>query len=146
VKAAEDVIIVRVISRRLKSAKDYFEQGDRFSDLKKYSDAIRYYEKAIKIQSYYPDAYYNMGFAYKNLGNHERATACFAKAEEQSNAPDNAGAIYHSAAQKNPSTLISSTAVRITPAKADVQINNIPIPVAKPDHVKSKSSINCVIL
>ena len=48
--------------------------------LKNFDAAIESYEKALKIQPGYADAYYNMGIAYKNKGNLEAAIDCYNQA------------------------------------------------------------------
>lgn len=151
-------VIVRVISPRLTTPMHYFEQGNRDSDSQNYEEAIRHYRTAVKSNDDLGEAHYNMGLAYQHLENSEMADKCFAKATKHGYISANTSSSQvpydkpslqlpvTTAKQSSSSTLTSSTAVPTTPAKANVQMKKIPLPGVQPDHVKSKSCINCVIL
>ena len=42
--------------------------------------ALKYFEKSIKLNPNYADAYLNLGLAFKSLGKYEEATSFFEKA------------------------------------------------------------------
>ena len=62
--------------------KEYFDQGNKLRDRKKYSEAVVLFEKAIKINPNYFEAYNNLGTVLIILGKREKAIKNFIKAIE----------------------------------------------------------------
>jgi tetratricopeptide (TPR) repeat protein len=54
--------------------------GLAYTGLDKFKEAIKAYKKAIKINSDYDTAYYNMGIAYTELDKFEEAIKAFKQA------------------------------------------------------------------
>ena len=54
--------------------------GNNYSKNKEYNKAIESYEKAIKINSEYPSAYYNLGITYRKNKEYNKAIESYAKA------------------------------------------------------------------
>lgn len=63
-----------------KSAIDYYEKGYVYAEQGQYQNAIESFNKAVKINPKYADAWCGMGFAYKNLGDLSKALKCFQRA------------------------------------------------------------------
>jgi Tfp pilus assembly protein PilF len=55
-------------------------EGKDLDNLGKHNEAIEYFDKAIKIDPNYADAWNNKGVALKNLGKHNEAIECYDKA------------------------------------------------------------------
>ena len=72
------------------SDEEYLKQGTYFEKFEQYNNAIRTYTKALEIDSFYADAYYNRGITWFDKGNLQQALADIEKAlylkpEDQSN-------------------------------------------------------------
>ena len=65
---------------RLKTAKDYFVEGNQFAQKKKHKLAVDSYSKAIKINPKYAGAYVNRGASHATLDNHQQAIDDYNKA------------------------------------------------------------------
>ena len=61
-------------------AMQYFSGGDNFVGLRRYSEAVDLYDKAIALIPYDADVWNNRGSALENLGRHIEAYASFEKA------------------------------------------------------------------
>jgi Flp pilus assembly protein TadD len=48
----------------------------------RYREAINYFNKAVELNSYDGNAYYNRGVAYNNIGNKEEACMNFKRGSE----------------------------------------------------------------
>jgi tetratricopeptide (TPR) repeat protein len=58
----------------------YNNYGNAYNRLKKYTQAIREYQKALTINPNTPDTYFNIGIAYSNLGKYDKAIVKLKKA------------------------------------------------------------------
>jgi tetratricopeptide (TPR) repeat protein len=63
-----------------KTKKQWLEEGDRFGDLKQYSEALAAYEQAIRLDPNDASAYTNKGIALRNLKRYEEALAAYEQA------------------------------------------------------------------
>jgi len=63
-------------------AKEYLLKGSNFFDNKDYNRAITYYQKAIKIDPNFVEAYNNLGIVYEKIGDYEKAISYFKKVIE----------------------------------------------------------------
>jgi tetratricopeptide (TPR) repeat protein len=68
------------ISRKELSLKDIILKGNEHIYKKEYSEAIRWYDKAIKIDPNDASAWTNKGLALDKIGKHKGAIECFDKA------------------------------------------------------------------
>ena len=60
----------------------WFQEGNKFSAQGKFEEAVKAYEKSITGNALSPVAHYNMGIAYKNLGQLDNATTSLEKSVE----------------------------------------------------------------
>ena len=67
-------------SLSVKNEKYYNKKGTELYDAKKYDEAIKYFDKAIKVNPKYANAYYNRGNSYRNQGQRNLAIADYTKA------------------------------------------------------------------
>ena len=58
------------------------DSGNALYDLGNYQEAIKYYDKAIELNSDFPRAYLNKGQALKRLGYFQEAMECYDKTIE----------------------------------------------------------------
>lgn len=63
----------------LKEAKKLKELGNECIKREDYHGAIRYYKQSIKVKPNYVDAYYNLGKAYKTIGDFDNAAFAYEK-------------------------------------------------------------------
>jgi len=63
-------------------AEQWFIEGNRFSSAGKFEEAVRAYQKSIDQNAMAPVAYYNLGIAYKNLRQLDKAAVVLEKAVE----------------------------------------------------------------
>ena len=63
-------------------ARPFYNYGHELARQGHTSEALMYYDKAIKLNPRFCDAYYNRGIAYGKLGNHNQATGDFGRAIE----------------------------------------------------------------
>ena len=63
-------------------AEQWFKEGNRFSSEGKFEEAIRAYQKSIEQNPQAPVAHYNLGIAYKNLRQLDKAAVVLEKAVE----------------------------------------------------------------
>lgn len=61
-------------------ARDYFLRGCSYLELGMYSEAVKYYQKAIKLESDFLEAFINLGVAYYQLGKYSKAIDAYEKA------------------------------------------------------------------
>jgi len=61
-------------------AEQWFIEGNRFSSAGKFEEAVRAYQKSIDQNAMAPVAYYNLGIAYKNLRQLDKAAVVLEKA------------------------------------------------------------------
>ncbi len=58
----------------------YFKQGEALQEMKKYPEASQKYEKAVKIDAKYAEAWSNLGFTYRKQGQFDKAVQTYKKA------------------------------------------------------------------
>ena len=75
------------------SATDWFQKGYKAQIDKEYDKAISFYLRYIELDPDYAIAYYNLGNAYYDQGNHTKAIESYKKAIELN--PDDAQAYYN---------------------------------------------------
>ena len=63
-------------------AEQWFVEGNRFSSAGKFEEAVRAYQKSIDQNPMAPVAHYNLGIAYKNLRQLDKAAVVLEKAVE----------------------------------------------------------------
>ena len=63
-------------------AEQWFVEGNQFSSAGKFEEAVRAYQKSIDQNPMAPVAHYNLGIAYKNLRQLDKAAVVLEKAVE----------------------------------------------------------------
>lgn len=58
-------------------ARDFYNLGIDASNSQDYEKAVKYYEKAVKEDYYFPFAWDNIGLCYRKLGNYEKALEAY---------------------------------------------------------------------
>ena len=58
----------------------YFEMGEKLQKAGDYKKASKKYEKAVKVDSKYAEAWSNLGYTYRKLGNFKKAVKTYKKA------------------------------------------------------------------
>ena len=103
-------------------------QGDRLMQQRRYVEAIRYYDRAIKLGMSLGVAWTNKGVAYKKLGRYTEALSCFNRAIqiEQKNevAWTNKGDIYFKMGRFGDAIQCYQEAININP-RYEVAWNNM---------------------
>jgi tetratricopeptide (TPR) repeat protein len=101
--------------------------GAALADLGKVSEALPYYDKAIKLNPHYYAAYYNRGNAYINLGKDKQALADFDRAIEINPklavAYNNRGVVSGRLGDYKRAITDFNRAVAINPTRADTYAN-----------------------
>jgi tetratricopeptide (TPR) repeat protein len=69
-----------VVKPKELTAQEWFEQGDKHSDVKNYDEAINCYTEAIRLKPDYAEAYNNRGNAHKVKGDQDGAIADYTEA------------------------------------------------------------------
>ena len=64
------------------TAESWFEKGNQFFADGSYEDAVKAYDKAIRLNPSYVEAWYNKGTALQKLGRGDDAEKAFTKSEE----------------------------------------------------------------
>ena len=67
-------------AQKREKANVYFKAGEELQEMKKYEAASRKYEKAVKIDSKYAEAWSNLGYTYRKQGQFDRAVRAYKKA------------------------------------------------------------------
>ena len=60
-------------------AKEWFNKGVELAGLLKHQEAIKCFDKAIKIDPNHADAWYWKGLALRSIGKYDEAIKCFDK-------------------------------------------------------------------
>jgi tetratricopeptide (TPR) repeat protein len=60
-------------AEKREKANVYFKEGEQLQEMKKYKEASRKYEKAVKIDDKYAEAWSNLGEAYAEMGKFNKA-------------------------------------------------------------------------
>ena len=58
----------------------YFDKGKRLQDSENYKEASKNYEKAVKIDPAYAEAWSNLGYTYRKQGNFNKAVRAYKNA------------------------------------------------------------------
>jgi len=61
-------------------AREYFLSGCSYHELEMYTEAVKYYQKAIKLNPDFTEAFINLGVAYYQLGKYSKAIDAYEKA------------------------------------------------------------------
>jgi tetratricopeptide (TPR) repeat protein len=61
-------------------ANSYFDPAKKLQDKENYREAARQYEKAVKVDPTYAEAYSNLGYCYRKLGKYDTAVMHYKKA------------------------------------------------------------------
>ena len=61
-------------------ANAYFKEGEALQEMENYKEAAKKYEKAVKIDSKYAEAWSNLGYTYRKQGQFDRAVPAYKKA------------------------------------------------------------------
>jgi len=64
------------------SSEQWFQEGNRFSSEGRFEEAVKAYEKSIASNALSPVAHYNLGIAYKNLKQLDKAAVALEKSVE----------------------------------------------------------------
>jgi tetratricopeptide (TPR) repeat protein len=59
--------------------KKFLNNGAKLLNQEKYEDSLECFDKALKLDPNYADAWYNKGFTLFNTGNYQDANECFDK-------------------------------------------------------------------
>lgn len=63
-----------------KRSNEWCVQGEKLQDQKLFKEAAQKYQKAVKIDSDYAEAYSNLGYCYRKQGRHSKAVNFYKKA------------------------------------------------------------------
>ena len=63
-----------------KKANEWFVRGEKLQDQKLFKEAAQKYQKAVKIDSGYAEAFSNLGYCYRKQGRHSKAVNYYTKA------------------------------------------------------------------
>ena len=58
----------------------HFKAGEDLQEMKKYEEASKKYEQAVKIDAKYAEAWSNLGYTYRKQGQFDRAVRAYKKA------------------------------------------------------------------
>jgi tetratricopeptide (TPR) repeat protein len=67
-------------AEKREKANAYFKAGEALQEIKKYKEASKKYEKAVKIDSKYAEAWSNLGYTYRKQGKFDKAVRAYKKA------------------------------------------------------------------
>lgn len=102
-------------------------KGLSFLNLGEYKEAIEYFNKSLKLNPDYPEAWNNKGSAFKELGNTQKALYCYNKAItiDSSNlgALNNKGIILMSLGEYNKALSLFNKAIDINSNLAELWMN-----------------------
>ena len=106
---------------------DYFILGNTYDNQKEYIKAIQAYQKAIKLNPKYSDAYYNLGIMYVNEGQYDKAIEVYQKAIELNPKNDmaynNMGIAYESNNEHIKAIQSYQKAIKLNPKYSDAYYN-----------------------
>jgi tetratricopeptide (TPR) repeat protein len=121
-----------------KEANTFFEEGNKYSGEEKYSKAIKSFEKAIKEDSTFVEAFDNMALCYRRLGDLENAIIWYKKSIElypQGNmAHMNLGLVYTIQKEYDLALIEYDTLQSIAPDDPEGYYGTINIYIAKADY------------
>ena len=67
-------------AQKREKANVYFKEGVALQEMKKYKEASTKYEKAVKVDSKYAEAWSNLGYTYRKQGQFDKAVRAYKKA------------------------------------------------------------------
>ena len=67
-------------AQKRERANEYFEEGKSLQEKWRYKEASKKYERAIKIDPTYAEAYSNLGYTYRKQGKLDKAVRTYKKA------------------------------------------------------------------
>jgi tetratricopeptide (TPR) repeat protein len=68
------------VAEKREKANAYFKEGEALQEMKNYKEAAKKYEKTVKIDSKYAEAWSNLGYTYRKQGQFDRAVPAYKKA------------------------------------------------------------------
>lgn len=74
---------VKAIKRFPEEESIYVYVGDICRNLKKYDEALKYWNKALELDNAYLDAKYSIGFCYEEMGDYEKAYTVWKELEDE---------------------------------------------------------------
>ena len=77
------------------SAEDHFERGTEHLDQGQPQKAIDEFKKALKVDQNHTMAWYNMGIAYGEVGEHDAARVCYRKTVKHRTLPCEPNLVFH---------------------------------------------------
>ena len=72
----------KILFQNKKKAKEYYSQGQKYSEKEQYELAVVQYNKAVKNDPNFAFAWDNMGLCYRKLNRYEEAIKCYKKSLE----------------------------------------------------------------
>jgi tetratricopeptide (TPR) repeat protein len=67
-------------AKKRERANEYFEEGKMLQEKWRYKEASKKYERAVKIDPEYAEAYSNLGYTYRKQGMPDKAVRTYKKA------------------------------------------------------------------
>ena len=67
-------------AQKRERANEYFEEGKNLQEKWNYKKASKKYERAVKIDPSYAEAYSNLGYTYRKQGKFDEAVRCYKNA------------------------------------------------------------------
>lgn len=80
VKVQSDTYFNNIPTAKQRTSRQWFDEGNKFYDIKRYSDAIAAYERAIRLSLKDADVYVNKGNALGKLARYEEAVIAYIEA------------------------------------------------------------------
>ncbi len=131
------------------TAWDYFAQANQYQDLNDYDNAIKSYNKAIKLQTDVPYFYNNRGIAYGKLKKYGKALSDYNKTIELNpnyeNAYNNRGIVYDKLKKYEEAIADYNKAIKLNPDYEIVYYNRGNVYVKLGRYEEALSNYNKVI-
>lgn len=119
--------IKEIITNKDKTEIDYLILGNNYFGKNEYQKAIESYQKAIKINSEYSSAYYNLGIVYPKIKEYSKSIESYEKAIElnleDSNGYYNLGIVYTKIEQYEKAIESFNKALEFNPSNSSTYFN-----------------------